>query len=186
MQVPPKLKRRWKRWLFVLAVCFVAAWGIARGQGEWMNDEPWYEYEDDSPVIPVDVRLKIFNLDKAYNRAGDYHNDHFVGEYTRREQPNDAFAIRWASFRARWIGFNDYLARFQHSVLVNAASVSASGTTIDFDHSQLFGTTRMVLEGLVEAARDLTYYLEDDIVIKKWEIFINRLAQLEDTLKDFD
>jgi len=172
--------------LFILAVCFVVSWGIARGQGEWENDAPWWTYEDETPVIPVDVRLKFFNLDKAYNRAGDYHNENFVGEYTRREHPNDAFTLRWASFRARWIAFNDYLARFQRSVLANAAFVTAGAKVVNFEHSQLAGTTRSILAGLVENARDLTYYLEDDIVISKWEIFTRRLAQLEDTLKDFD
>ncbi len=186
MQVPPRLKRRWRRYLFVLAVCFVVAWGIARGQGGWTNDQPVWEYEDDSPVIPVDIRLKIFNLDMAYNKAGDYHNDHFVKEYTRREHPNAAFAWKWATFAARWVGFNDYLERFQRSVLVNAGTVTAGAKVVNLEHSQLAGTTRMVLEALVETARDLTYYLEDDIVIKKWEIFIDRLTQLEDTLKDFD
>ena len=167
------------------AVSAMFALAHVHAQSDWENDAPWWTYEDESPVIPVDVRLKLFELDKAYNRAGDYHNDHFVREYTRREHPNAAFALRWTTFRARWIGFNDYLTRFRRSVLVHASSVSASKTHINFDHAQLAGTTRMVLEAVVEAARDLTFYLEDDIVISKWEIFIVRLENLEDRFKDF-
>ncbi|KKK57269.1 hypothetical protein LCGC14_3056160 [marine sediment metagenome] len=60
-----------------------------------------------------------------------------------------------------------------------------SGTYVDSDHSQLAGVTRGVLENLTETARDLTFYLEDDIVISKWEIFIRRLNNLEDKFKDF-
>ena len=180
-----RAKRRLKRYLLVGAVCALFAWAQANAQSPWENDDPWWTYEDDSPVIPVDVRLKLFNLQKAYNQAGDYHNENFKREYSRREHPNDAFVLRWTSFRARWIAFNDYLARFQHSVLVNAATVSASGTYVDFDHSQLAGVTRGVLENLTETARDLTFYLEDAIVISKWEIFIRRLNNLEDKFKEF-
>lgn len=179
-----RTKRRLKRYLLVGVVSVLLAWGIANAQTQWENDAPWWTYEDDSPVIPVDVRLELFNLGKAYHRAGDYHNDHFIGEYSRREHPNAAFAFRWNSFRARWLAFNHYLERFQRSVLLNAASVSASKTYINFDHAQLAGRTRMVLEAMVETARDLTFYLEDDIVISKWEIFIRRLNNLEDEFKE--
>ncbi len=165
----------------VYALC---AFGIVHGQNDWMNDDPWWEYEDESPIIPIDVRLKLFNLDKAYHQAGDYHNDHFIKEYSRKEPSNAAFAWRWKSFRARWISFSSYLARFNRSVLVNAAYITASRTMVDLDHSQLGGTTNAVLKGLVESAKDLTPYLEDDIVIKKWEIFIGYLKELEDKLKD--
>ncbi len=179
-----RTKRRLKRYLIVGVVSALFAWGFTHGQSEWENDAPWWTYEDDSPVIPADVRMKMFELNKAYERAGDYHNEIFVEEYTRREHPNAAFERRWVSFRARWIAFNDYLERFQRSVLLNAASVSASKTYIDFDHAQLAGTTRAVLEKTVETARDLTFYLEDDIVISKWEIFIRRLSNLEDEFKE--
>jgi len=179
-----RFKKRWRRWLLVGLWCWMAAVTVAHAQGGWDNVDPIWEYEDDTPTIPVDIRLKLFNLDKAYHNAGDYHNDHFVKEYIRREHPNVAFGRYWVSFRARWIGFNDYLHRFQRSIFVNASSVSASGTTINIDHVQLAGTTRMVLEGLVETARDLTYYLEDDIVIQKWEIFIVRLTNLEEEFKE--
>lgn len=177
-------KRRLKRYLLVGAVSALLAWGHVSAQSPWENDDVWYDYEDDSPVIPVDVLLKRFNLNMAYNKAGEYHNDHFVKEYSYREHPNAAFAWRWTTFRGRWIAFNDYLERFQRSVLVNAGSVSASGTTVNFEHAQLAGTTRLVLENLVETARDLTFYLEDDIVISKWEIFIRRLNTLEDEFKE--
>ena len=179
-----RVKRRWKRWLFMGLVYSVVAFGITNGQNDWENDEPWWEYEDETPILPADVRLKMFNLDKAYNRAGDYHNEDFKREYTRREHPNAAFAWKWNAFLARWVGFNDYYAQYQRSVLVNASAVSASKTYIDFDHAQLAGATRAVLEGVVDTARDLTPYLEDDIVIKKWEIFIGYLEELEDKLKD--
>jgi hypothetical protein len=164
----------------------VVAWGIARGQGGWTNDQPLYEYEDESPVIPIDIRLKLFNLSMAYTKARDYHNEVFKREYTRREHPNAAFARKWSTFVARWVGWNSYMDRYTLSVQTNASFITAGSKTINLEHSQLAGTTRMVLEGLVEAARDLTFYLEDDIVINKWEIFIKRLAQLEDALKDFD
>lgn len=185
MQAPWRQRRRIKRYILVGVVSALLAAGFSQAQ-DWENDAPWWTYEDESPVIPVDVRIKRFNLDMAYHKAGEYHNDHFVKEYVNREHPNAAFAWRWTSFRARWLAFNDYLARYQHSVLINAASVSASGTTINIDHAQLAGGTLMVLENLVETARDLTYYLEDDIVIGKWEIFIRRLTQVEDALKDFE
>ena len=166
-------------------VCFFAALVCAKAaQSPWENDEPWWTYEDDSPVIPADVRIKLFNLDKAYTRAGDYHNVSFIKEYSRREHPNVAFMLRWASFRARWISFNDYLQRFNRSVLVNAAYITTGRTMVDFDHAQLAGTTRAVLTNLVETARELTFYLEDDIVISKWEIFIVRLNHLEEEFKD--
>jgi len=179
-----KTKQRWKRWLLVGVVCFAAALVYARGQSPWENNDPLWEYEDDSPVIPIDVRLKFFNLDRAYNNAGDYHNDHFVREYSRREHPNAAFERGWVTFYARWVGFNDYFARFQRSILVHAGSVSVGSKTVSIKHSQLVGRTSMVLANLVETARDLTFYLEDDIVIKKWEIFIVRLENLEDTIKE--
>lgn len=179
-----RTKRRLKRYFLVGVVSALLAWGFVYAQSQWENDTPWWVYEDDSPVIPADVRLKLFNLGKAYHRAGDYHNDHFLKEYSRREYPNAAFKERWQSFRARWIAFSDYLTRFERSVLRNAATVSASKTYINFDHAQLAGTTRMVLENLVETARDLTFYLEDDIVIKKWEIFVVRLNHLEDEFKE--
>ncbi len=152
---------------------------------DWANDEPWWTYEDSTPVVPADVRLKYHNLDMAYNNAGDYHNEHFKRQYTYREPPNDAFESGWKSFRARWEAFNYYLARFQRSVLVNAATVSASKTHIDIDHMQLMGTTRSVLAALVNSARELTSQLENDIVIEKWETFIDRLTQVEDALQDF-
>ena len=57
---------------------------------------------------------------------------------------------------------------------------------VNLQHSQLHGTTLSVLAGVVDAARDLTPYLWDDIVRSRWEIFIARLTTLEDTLKDFD
>ncbi len=186
MQHPLKwrTKRRLKRYLLVGAVSALLAWGFVSAQSDWENDAPWWTYEDDSPVIPVDVRLELFNLGKAYHRAGDYHNETFIKEYSRREHPNAAFMLRWTSFRARWIAFNDYLQRFQRSVLLNASTVSASKTYINFDHAQLAGATRAVLEKTVETARDLTFYLEDDIVISKWEIFIRRLTNLEDEFKE--
>ncbi len=177
-------KRRLKRYFLVGAISALLTWASVNAQ-DWANDTPWWVYEDDSPEIPVDVRLKLFNLSKAYHRAGDYHNEDFIKEYSYRERPNDAFEIRWRTFRARWIAFNDYLTRFQHSVLANAAAVSASGTYINIDHAQLAGTTRVVLENVTETARDLTFYLEDDIVISKWEIFVVRLNTLEDEFKDF-
>lgn len=178
-----RTKRRLKRYFIVAVLSALFAGAFANAQ-DWRNDAPWWTYEDDSPVIPADVRLKFFNLDRAYNRAGDYHNGTFVKEYSRREHPNAAFMRKWTSFRARWIGFNDFFLQFQRSVLVNAASVSATRTTINFEHAQLAGRTRMVLAGVVEAARDLTFYLENGIVISKWEIFIVRLNNLEDELKE--
>lgn len=180
-----RVKRRLIRYLIVGVVSTWLAWGVSNAQSQYENDAPWWTYEDDSPVIPADVRIKFFELDKAYHRAGDYHNEDFIKEYSRREHPNAAFTRQWTSFRARWIGFSAYLARFNRSVLVNASFVTASRTVVDFDHAQLAGTTRMVLEALVETARDLTFYLEDDIVITKWEIFIVRLEYLEDKFKDF-
>lgn len=159
---------------------------IALGQSQYENDAPWWTYEDDSPIIPVDVRLKRFNLNKAYESAGDYHNDHFKREYTRREPRNPAFEAGWLSFRARWLAFNEYLARFQRSVLDNATFVSADRTAINIDHMQLMGTTRGVLSAMVNSARELTSLLEDDIVIEKWETFIDRLTQVEDALQDFE
>lgn len=180
-----RAKRRLKRYFLVGVASALFAWGFANAQTQWENDAPWWTYEDETPVIAADVRLKLFELGKAYHRAGDYHNDTFIPEYTNREYPNAAFAWRWHSFWARWIGFNDYLRRFQRSVLLNASTVSASKTYINFDHAQLAGRTRGVLEALVETARDLTFYLENDIVISKWEIFIVRLNNLEDKFKDF-
>ena len=152
--------------------------------GQWRNDQPLWEYEDETPVIPVDIVLKLFNLTKAYHRAGDYHNDHFKPQYSRREHPNAAFAWRWEPFASRWIGFNEFLRRFERSVRVNASHITADRVTIDLDHSQLAGQTRMVLRGIIKQAKDLTSYLEDDIVIEKWETFITRLTQLEEKLKD--
>jgi len=156
----------------------------ALGQ-DWSNDDPWYDYEDDTPIIPIDVRMKRFNLNMAYNKAGEYHNDHFIRTYTNRDRGNAAFARGWASFFARWLAFSDYLERFQRSVLLNASSVSASGRTINLEHSQLMGTTRAVLAAMVNHARGLTSLLEDDIVTEKWETFIDRLTQVEDALQDF-
>ena len=179
-----RTKRRLKRYLLVGVVSALLAWGYASAQSDWENDAPWWTYEDETPVIPIDVRMKMFDLNKAYHRAGDYHNDHFIKEYSSREHPNAAFEGRWLSFRGRWIAFNDYLQRFERSVWLNASAVSASKTYVDFDHAQLAGTTRMVLANLVETARDLTFYLEDDIVISKWEIFIRRLSNLEDEFKE--
>ena len=165
-------------------VCAITAWGVARGQGGWRNPDPIWEYEDDSPVIPADIRLKIFNLDKAYHQAGDYHNDHFEPEYSRREPYNDAFVWRWLTFQARWVSFNDYLQRFRRSVLVNAGTVTAGAKVINLEHSQLAGRTLGVLKGVTNKARDLTSYLEDDIVVEKWEIFVDQLEKLEDKLKE--
>ena len=181
-----RTKRRIKRYLIVAVISALFAWGIAQGQssGPWETDDRWWEYEDETPEITADVRLKLFNLDKAYNRAGDYHNEDFVKQYRSREPANVAFAFRHSVFWARWIAFNDYLRQFKRSVLLNAATLSASKTYIDFDHVELAGTTRMVLENLVETARDLTFYLENDIVISKWEIFIRRLNNLEDEFKE--
>lgn len=186
MQVPYKTKRRLKRWLFILAACFLLALGIARGQGGWTNDEPIWEYEDESPQIPADVRLKMHALDQAYHLAGDYHNERFQREFLLREPYNTQFGDRWAVFAARWVGFNDYLARFQRSVWVNAGAVTAGSKVVNIEHTQLAGRTRAVLSKIIDTARDLTSYLEDDIVVSKWEIFIARLVTLEDTLKDFD
>ncbi len=165
----------------------VLAWAMLMGTAEaqWQNDEPWWEYEDSTPQIPVDVRMKRFNLDMAYNKAGDYHNEHFKREYTRREYNNAAFKRGWLSFRARWLAFSDYLERFQRSVLLNASSVSASRTYINIDHARLMGTTRAVFAAMVNSARELTSLLEDDIVTEKWETFIDRLTQVEDALQDF-
>ena len=179
------LKPRFRWGMSVLvAMCMLLTGSVQAVQ--WQNEQPIWEYEDDSPEIPIDVRLKLFNLKKAYDRAGDYHNDHFVEEYTRREYPNTAFAWRWESFQARWIAFNDYLQRYSRSILVNAAYVTAGRTTVDFDHAQLAGTTRMVLEALVEKARLLTFYLEDDTVRTRWEIFVDRLETLEEVIKELD
>ena len=183
MQASWRARRRIKRYILVGVVSALLAAGFSQAQ-DWSNDEPWWEYEDETPIIPMDVRLKMFELNKAYERAGDNYNENFVQEYSRREHPNAAFERGWLSFYARWISFNDYLQRFERSVWLNASTVSATKTHIDFDHVQLAGRTRMVLEGLVETARDLTPYLENDIVIKKWEIFIGYLEELEDKLKD--
>ncbi len=154
--------------------------------GQWVNDEPWWEYEDETPQIPLDVRLKMHALSQAYHLAGDYHNEKFKPEFHRREPENVLFWSRWNSLRARWIGFNDYLERFERSVWTNASSVTVGAKVVNFEHSQLHGTTLSVLSGVVDAARDLTPYLWDDIVRSRWEIFIARLTTLEDTLKDFD
>lgn len=171
------------RYIFLIWLALQCVWGKAEAQ--WVNDEPMWEYEDDTPVIPADVRLKMHALSQAYHMAGDYHNDRFVPEYQRRELENLLFRSRWNAFRARWIGFNDYLARFERSVWVNAGSVTAGSNVVNLEHSQLQGTTRGVLAALVDTARDLTSYLEDDTVRSRWEIFIARLVTLEDTLKDF-
>jgi len=167
----------------VLAAWFALSMGYVQAV-QWTNDEPWYEYEDETPQIPMDVRLKMHALSQAYHQAGDYHNEKFKPEFHRREPHNVLFWSRWESFRARWIGFNDYLAQFERSVWIHASSVSATGTTINLEHSQLAGTTRAVLAGVVDAARDLTPYLEDDTVRSRWEIFIARLNNLEDALED--
>lgn len=170
------------RW--ILCTLFLLYIGTPALEAQWVNDQPVWEYEDESPKIPIDVRLKIFNLGMAYQKAGDYHNDHFVQEYTRREYPNEAFAARWKPFFARWIALSDYLRRFNRSVWVNASSVTAGAKTVNIEHSQLGGRTLMVLENLVETARGLTFYLEDDTVIMRWEIFIRRLRTLEEELKE--
>lgn len=176
-----KTKRKLKRYFIVgVASLFLS---LAHVHCQWMNDQPVWEYEDDTPVIPIDVRLKLFTLNKAYHNAGDYHNDHFIAEYTRREHPNVAFTRRWAIFRVRWIGFNDFLLRYKRSIMVNAGSITAGAKVINLKHTQLAGTTRMVLEALVETAKDLTFYLEDDTVRTRWEIFIRRLNNLEDALE---
>lgn len=174
-------------WAVRFNILLLVFWlGTSTLAAQWQNDEPWWKYEDDSPVIPVDVRLKRFNLNKAYESAGDYHNDHFKRTYSTREHPNDAFEAEWLSFWARWVAFSDYLARFQRSVLANATVVSVDRTAINIDHVQLMGTTHAVLAAMVNAARELTSKLEDDIVIEKWEIFIERLTQVEEALQDFE
>lgn len=170
-------------WWILLIALFM---GCPAQAQDWANDQPWWEYEDDSPVIPADVRIKRFELTKAYESAGDYHNENFKREYTRREHPNDAFEPGWLTFRARWLSFNDYLARFQRSVLANATFISADRTAINIDHAQLHGTTRAVLTAMVNSARELTSKLEDDIVAEKWETFIDRLTKVEDALQDFE
>jgi hypothetical protein len=154
---------------------------------QWMNDDPIWEYEDETPIIPADVRLKMHDLSQAYNQAGDYANKHFLKEYRLRDPYNTEFSVRWQlSFFPRWIAFNDYLDRYQRSVWINASSVSATGTTVDLQHSQLAGATRNVARNLVSTAQGLTPYLENDKVVAKWEIFINRLKNIVDALQELE
>jgi len=176
------------RQIFTLVACFtifVLLQTVAHCQ--WQNTDPIWEYEDESPIIPADVRLKVHALNQAYHQAGDYHNDHFLKALRSRDPHNRPFINRWsATFLPRWIAFNDYLDRYKRSVWLHASSVSASGTTINFQHSQLAGATQAVAKNLVATAQGLTAYLEDDKVVDKWEIFINRLKNIVDTLQDLE
>ena len=175
MQVPWNI-----RVVILLGVLWVGTPVLA---AQW-NTDPIWEYKDDSPVIPADVRLKLWNVDKAFSRAYEYHNKKFKTEFNKRETGDREFADRWkTSFVPYWTAFVNYLYRYTRSAQLNASYITADSKILNLEHSQLHGTTLMVARALVRRARDLTSLLEDGIVIKKWEIFIDRLETLEDTIK---
>lgn len=180
-------KRRLKRYLLVAAVAALFAWAHASAQSPWANDEPWWEYEDSTPTIPIDVRLKIHNITQTWSLAHEYHNRRFRPIYDQRAGQNIAFATRWnASFLPYWIAFSETLHEYLSSKLQFEARITVPGTVVDLTHSQLAGRTRMVAAALVEKARVLTLYLEDDKVRARWEIFTQRLITLEEAIKELD
>lgn len=181
-----RAKRRLKRYLLVGAVSALFAWGFAHGQ-DWANDEPWWKYEDSTPVIPLDVRLKIHNISQTWSLAHEYHNRRFKPLYDQRSGQNTAFATQWAfSFLPYWIAFSSILDDYVYSKLQFEARITVPGKVVDLAHSQLAGKTRMVAAALVEKARVLTLYLEDDKVRQRWEIFTQRLITLEEAIKELD
>lgn len=172
------------RHVFLIWLALQCVWGKAEAQ--WQNTQPVWEYEDETPVIEIKVRLDIHNITIAWQTAKDYHDKRFKPEYLRREGENAAFAAQWnARFAPYWTAFNDYLYRYVESKIRTAQRLQAPGT-VDLDHQQLRGRMVMVTEALVEKARELTFYLEDDTVIGKWEIFIRRLEYLEETIKELE
>ncbi len=170
------------------ALLLVMAWFLLMcpAKAQWVNDQPVWEYEDDTPTIDIKVRLDLHDITIAWQVANDYHNKRFKPEFLRRESENVAFATGWeASFAPYWVGFNDYLYRYVESKIRTAQRLQAPGT-VDLAHQQLRGRMVMVTEALVEKARALTSVLEDDTVIRKWEIFIRRLEYLEETIKELE
>ncbi len=163
------------------------AWSHVLAQSPWENDDPIWEYEDESPIIPIQVLLDIHDIKQAWTVAIKAHDKRFKPEFNRREGQNPAFASEWTySFAPYWVGFNDYLYRYVASKLQVEARMVVPGKIVDLSHSQLRGRTLMVTKALVEKARDLTHLLENDIVIEKWEIFVERLETLEETIKELD
>ncbi len=176
------------RQLLILAACFTVFVLLqTTAHCQWTNDSPIWEYEDETPIIPMDVRLKMHALSQSFNQAREYANKRFLKEYRLRELDNIEFSHRWTTaFRPRWIALEDYIHRYAKSVWINASSVSATGKTVNLAHSQLGGTTRAVARNLLDTAQGLTPYLEDDKVVAKWEIFINRLKNIVDALQDLE
>ncbi len=154
---------------------------------QWTNDEPWWEYEDSTPTIPIDVSLKIHNIKQSRSLAFEYHNRRFKPIYDQRAGQNIAFASRWnASFKPYWVALSETLYDYIQSKLQFEARITVPGKIVDLTHSRLAGKTRMVAAALVEKARVLTLYLEDDKVRARWEIFTQRLITLEEAIKELD
>ncbi len=179
-----RARRRLKRYLIVGVVSVLFAWAFVHGQ-DWSNDMPWWTYEDSTPTIPADVRLKIHNISQTWSQARDYHNRRFRPVYDQREGENLAFVTQWnLSFRSYWIAFSETLYEYVSSKLQFEARITVPGKVVDFDHSRLAGEIRTMAAALVERARVLTLYLEDDTVRVRWEIFTQRLITLEDAIKE--
>lgn len=181
-----RARRRLKRYLIVGIASALFAWAFANAQ-DWRNDMPWWVYEDSTPAIPADVRLKIHNINQAWSLAYEYHNTKFRPVYDQREGQNLTFALQWNfSFRPYWVTLSETLYGYISSKLQFEARITVPGKVVDFEHSRLAGKTRMVAAALVEKARVLTLYLEDDTVRTRWEIFTRRLITLEEAIKELE
>lgn len=181
-----RAKRRLTRYLLVGIVSALFAWGFTHAQ-DWANDEPWWKYEDSTPVIPLDVRIKLHNISQAWSLSYEYHNRRFKPVFNQRERQNVAFATRWhAGFAPYWAALSATLYKYISSKLQFESRTAVPGMAIDIDHMRLVARTRMVAAALAEKARVLTLYLEDDTVRARWEIFTQRLITLEEAIKELD
>jgi len=171
----------------ILALWFMLMSGhVVLAQGGWTNDEPIWQYEDETPTIDAAILIKLHNVTQTYNIAGEYHNKHFIKEYHRREGENKAFQNEWAGFLGLWIAWNYRLDRYTRAVAVDASQIRVGEPIKNFETMQLRGQALTLCKEVVETARDLTFYLEDDTVIRKWEIFIRRLEYMEDAVKELE
>lgn len=143
-------------------------------------------YDDSTPPLPADLVMKIFNLEKAYDQARDYHNNKFKKKWNSQSRVGE-FSKNHPPLVAHWMTFNDILDLWVRKLKVDAGGTSASGTRIKNIETILLGKNVLRVSGwLIDTAENLTIDIYSQEMREIWEEFVKRLKKLEKTVQDLE
>ena len=141
--------------------------------------------QDETPKLPADFVLLIYQVNKTYYDAVIFHNKKFSKKWNEKYRGITRFGKSHRVFYARWVGMEKYLTHWMRRKAVDASSAGPGGIRIrNIETIQLGVQTRRLLWGLVGSGEEAGLLIRSRELQKTWREFLKKVEKLEDAIEE--